>query len=57
MTEKAVVALADRELAKLEHICRQRARYQEKREGTMHQAEATFLHNLADKLSRARLRV
>lgn len=57
MTEKAVVALADRELAKLEHICRQRARYQEKREGTLHQAEATFLHNLADKLSRARLRV
>lgn len=55
--DKVEVILADRELVKLERLCRQRARYQERRDGDLHQAEASFLHDLADKLERARLRV
>lgn len=54
---KVEVILSEREVRKLEHMTRQRARYQEKRPEQLHQIEAEFLYDLADKLERARLRV
>lgn len=57
MSETVELFLSERELRKLENLVKSRAWYQEKRKGPLHQAEASFLFELADKLERARLRV
>lgn len=57
MSEPIELLLSERELRKLENLVKARAWYQEKRPSALHQAEAAFLFELADKLERARLRV